>query len=57
MIVELAGKKISSQDEVKNILYSQKLGSTVSVKYYRDGKLKTGTIKLTESTSQLKINQ
>ncbi|MGQ2283193.1 S1C family serine protease [Apilactobacillus kunkeei] len=57
VIVELAGKKISSQDEVKNILYSQKLGSTVSVKYYRDGKLKTGTIKLTESTSQLKINQ
>ena len=29
VIVELAGKKISSQDEVKNILYSQKLGSTV----------------------------
>ncbi|KOY75096.1 trypsin-like serine protease [Apilactobacillus kunkeei DSM 12361 = ATCC 700308] len=57
VIVELAGKKISSQDEVKNILYSQKLGSTVSVKYYRDGKLKTGSIKLTESTSQLKINQ
>ncbi len=57
VIVELAGKKITSQDEVKNILYSQKLGSTVSVKYYRDGKLKTGTIKLTESTSQLKINQ
>ncbi|MFY1049820.1 S1C family serine protease [Apilactobacillus sp. 1-1-2] len=57
VIVELAGKKISSQDEVKNILYSQKLGSTVSIKYYRDGKLKTGTIKLTESTSQLKINQ
>ena len=57
VIVELAGKKISSQDEVKNILYSQKLGSTVSVKYYRDGKLKTGNIKLTESTSQLKINQ
>ncbi|CAI2549387.1 Serine protease Do-like HtrA [Apilactobacillus kunkeei] len=57
VIVELAGKKISSQDEVKNILYSQKLGSIVSVKYYRDGKLKTGNIKLTESTSQLKINQ
>lgn len=57
VIVELAGKKISSQDEVKNILYSQKLGSKVSIKYYRDGKLKTGTIKLTESTSQLKINQ
>ncbi len=57
VIVELAGKKISSQGEVKNILYSQKLGSTVSIKYYRDGKLKTGTIKLTESTSQLKINQ
>lgn len=57
VIVELAGKKITSQDEVKNILYSQKLGSTVSIKYYRDGKLKTGTIKLTESTSQLKINQ
>ncbi|CAI2607613.1 Serine protease Do-like HtrA [Apilactobacillus kunkeei] len=57
VIVELAGKKISSQDEVKNILYGQKLGSTVSIKYYRDGKLKTGTVKLTESTSQLKINQ
>ncbi|CAI2550576.1 S1C family serine protease [Apilactobacillus kunkeei] len=57
VIVELAGKKISSQDEVKNILYSQKLGSIVSVKYYRDGKLKTGNIKLSESTSQLKINQ
>ncbi|CAI2550893.1 Serine protease Do-like HtrA [Apilactobacillus kunkeei] len=57
VIIELAGKKITSQDEVKNILYGQKLGSTVSVKYYRDGKLKAGTIKLTESTSQLKINQ
>lgn len=55
VIVGLAGKKISSQDEIKGILYSQKVGSTISVKYYRNGQLKTGHIKLSENTSQLKI--
>ncbi|GAA6113551.1 trypsin-like peptidase domain-containing protein [Apilactobacillus apinorum] len=57
VIVSLAGKKITSQDEIKNILYSQKLGSTISVQYYRNGHLKNGSIKLSESTSQLKITQ
>ncbi|MHA8110440.1 S1C family serine protease [Lactobacillaceae bacterium Melli_B4] len=56
VITELGGKQISNQNQIKNILYSYKLGDTVSVTYYRDGQKKTTSIKLTEDSSQLKIN-
>jgi serine protease Do len=55
VIVGLAGKKINSPDEIKGILYNQKIGDTIEVQYYRHGQFKTGHIKLSENTSQLKI--
>ncbi|GAA6237274.1 S1C family serine protease [Apilactobacillus micheneri] len=56
VITELAGKKISSQDQIRSILYEQKMGSTVPVQFYRGGHVHNGSIKLSENSSQLKIN-
>ncbi|MEJ6399945.1 S1C family serine protease [Nicoliella lavandulae] len=56
VITELGGKKITNQDQIRNILYTYKLGDTVSLTYYRDGQKKTTNVKLTEESSQLKVN-
>lgn len=53
VITEMDGTKITSEATLKDVLYKHKVGDTVSVKYYRDGQLKTGSIKLSESTSAL----
>ncbi|MBW1605015.1 S1C family serine protease [Lactobacillus sp. Sy-1] len=57
VITELGGKKITNQDQIRNILYTYKLGDTVSLTYYRDGEKKTTNVKLTEQSSQLKMNE
>lgn len=56
VITELDGKKVTDEASLKDILYKQKVGDKVSVKYYRDGKLKTATIKLSQTTSSLTSN-
>lgn len=53
VITELDGTKITDEAKLKEVLYKHKIGDSVSVKYYRDGQLKSATIKLTESTSSL----
>ncbi|HAT55592.1 MAG TPA: serine protease [Lactobacillus sp.] len=53
VITEMDGSKVTSQADLRDILYKHKIGDKVSVKYYRDGQLKTGTVTLSESTSQL----
>ncbi|WP_461240111.1 S1C family serine protease [Paucilactobacillus sp. N302-9] len=53
VITELDGQKITDEAKLKEVLYKQKVGDKVSVKYYRDGSLKTGAIKLTENTDSL----
>ncbi|UQS87263.1 trypsin-like peptidase domain-containing protein [Nicoliella spurrieriana] len=56
VITELGGKKITNQDQIRNILYTYKLGDTVSLTYYRGEDKKTTKVKLTEESSQLKVN-
>ncbi|QBO36190.1 PDZ domain-containing protein [Periweissella cryptocerci] len=53
VITELDGKKTPDQATLRDILYSHKVGDTISVKYYRGDKLKTGEIKLTADTKTL----
>ncbi|WP_137596746.1 S1C family serine protease [Paucilactobacillus kaifaensis] len=53
VITELDGTKVTDEAKLKEVLYKHKIGDSVSVKYYRDGKLKSATIKLTENTSSL----
>lgn len=53
VITEIDGTKVTSQADLRDVLYNHKIGDKVSVKYYRDGQQKTGTITLSESTSQL----
>jgi serine protease Do len=49
IIVELDGKGIGSTVELRKYLYNvKKIGETVKVTYYRDGKKKTAEIKLIE---------
>ncbi|UDM32156.1 S1C family serine protease [Lentilactobacillus laojiaonis] len=51
VITELGGKKITSQTGLRDILYEHKVGETVSVTYYHNGKKETGNIVLSKSTS------
>jgi Trypsin-like serine proteases, typically periplasmic, contain C-terminal PDZ domain len=53
VITEMDGTKITSEATLKDVLYKHKVGDSVSVKYYRDGQLKSATIKLSESTALL----
>ena len=53
VITEIDGTKVTSQADLRDVLYNHKIGDKVSVKYYRDGQQKTGTITFSESTSQL----
>ncbi|WP_407882647.1 S1C family serine protease [Furfurilactobacillus curtus] len=53
VITKMDGKKITSQADLRDVLYAHKIGDKVSVEYYRDGSLKTGTVTLSESTSDL----
>lgn len=47
VIVEVDGKKIESRTELINLLLNYSSGDTISVKYYRDGKVATAKVKLT----------
>ncbi|GKT04202.1 S1C family serine protease [Furfurilactobacillus entadae] len=53
VITELDGQKVTSQADLRDVLYKHKIGDKVSVKYYRDGEVKDGTITLSGSTTDL----
>ncbi|MCP0887171.1 trypsin-like peptidase domain-containing protein [Ligilactobacillus sp. WILCCON 0076] len=46
VIVSLGGKKVTGISSLKTALYSHKVGSTVTIKYYHDGSLKTSQVTL-----------
>ena len=49
VIVEIDGEKTEDVTHFKYILYKHKIGDKISVKYYRENKLKETTIELTET--------
>lgn len=51
VIVEFAGKEVKSTAYFRYLLYKQKVGDTVKLKYYRNGKIKEASIILNESAS------
>lgn len=48
VVVKLNDTTINSTSELKTALYKHKVGDTVQLKYYRDGHLKTTSVKLTQ---------
>ncbi|HBI04518.1 MAG TPA: serine protease, partial [Paenibacillaceae bacterium] len=46
VIVELDGQSIENSLELRKFLYKKKIGDTIQVSYYRDGKLKTDKMTL-----------
>ncbi|GLB46254.1 serine protease [Philodulcilactobacillus myokoensis] len=53
VITSLAGKKITSQAQIRDVLLAQKIGSTIPVTYYENGHVKTAQIKLTKQSSNV----
>lgn len=53
VIVEMAGEKITNMVELRKILYAQEVGSTVEVKFYRNGELQTLEVTLTDGQPSL----
>lgn len=56
VITALGGKKISTDSTLRDLLYKYSVGDSVKITYYHNGKEKTATVKLTETTSQLNSN-
>lgn len=57
VITAIGGKKVTSSVDLRTELYNHAVGDKVSVKYYHNGQEKTGTIKLSKSSSQLNITE
>ncbi|KRL78804.1 S1C family serine protease [Secundilactobacillus paracollinoides] len=53
VITAIDGKKVTSTTSVRDLLYEHKVNDTIKLTYYRNGKEKTVSVKLTETTSQL----
>lgn len=53
VIVNIDGKNVDNQANLRDILYAHKIGDTVSFKYYRENKEMTTNVKLTLNTSAL----
>lgn len=51
VIIEFSGKEVKSTAYFRYLLYNQKVGDTVKIKYCRDGKIKEASIILDESAS------
>lgn len=51
VITEIDGKKMSDQSTLRDLLYKHKVGDTISITYYHNGKEKTGNVKLTKTTT------
>ena len=53
VITEIDGKKISSKTDIQNNLYSNSIGDTIKVTFYRGKDKKTVDLKLTKSTEDI----
>lgn len=47
IVVEVDGNSVESRNDLINLLLKYSAGDTISVKYYRDGKVNTAKVKLT----------
>ncbi|MDR3191302.1 MAG: trypsin-like peptidase domain-containing protein [Lactobacillaceae bacterium] len=53
VITKIDGKAVDGSGDLRDALYEHKIGDTIKVTYYRDGKEKTEPVNLTAKTSQL----
>lgn len=53
VIVNIDGKDVKTQSDLRDILFSHKVGDTVEFKFYRGSKLMTVNVKLTLNTATL----
>lgn len=52
VIVKLDNKKVSSVADLHNALYSHSVGDTATLQYYRNGKLQSTKVHLTQKTTE-----
>lgn len=52
VIVKLGNKSVNSVADLHTALYSHSIGDTVSIQYYRNGKLNTAKVHLTKKTAE-----
>ena len=53
MITKIDDTEVAGSGDLRDALYKHKVGDTIKVTYYRDGKQKTTDVKLTKTTSSL----
>lgn len=53
VITQIDGEEIKSKSDVQSILYKHKIGETITITFYRDGKEQSVDIKLTHSNDDL----
>ncbi|MFC6169483.1 S1C family serine protease [Loigolactobacillus jiayinensis] len=57
VITSLGGKKVTNSADLRTELYNHSVGDKVAVSYYRGGTKKSGTITLSENTTQLNVTE
>ena len=53
VITKIDDTEIAGSGDLRDALYKHKVGDTIKISYYRDGKEKTVDAKLTKTTSSL----
>ena len=53
VILEVAGTKIEDGAHLKYVLYKYTVGDTITIKYYRDGKIQDATVKLSKAVGEI----
>lgn len=53
VILEIAGTKIEDGAHLKYVLYKYTVGDTITIKYYRDGKIQDATVKLSKAVGEI----
>ncbi|WP_242865437.1 S1C family serine protease, partial [Weissella sp. DD23] len=53
VITKIDDTEVTGSGDLRDALYKHKVGDTIKVTYYRDGKQKTTDVKLTKTTSSL----
>ena len=54
VITKIDDSEVQSTSDLQTALYSKKLNDTITIEYYRDGKLEKVEVKLDKSTKDLK---
>lgn len=56
VITEINGQEVANSSDLQSILYGHKVGDSIDITFYREGKKQTESIQLSKTTQDLTVN-